>query len=413
MRVMVRIYRRRRVFVKVRFRLLGKPLRLPSKGPEAFLAIAVLTARRSRGFWCEFWLTVFEPSTYNAAAYRGELEAVPKRCVHLGRATRRMISVVALLACCGGGTPVAAREPVHLIDNFYATKFVDADTGWTVGAFGTVFHTGDGGTTWQPQSSQTVENLFGIDFAGTRDGWVVGRGGTVLHTSNGGETWEKQTPDTKQHLFDVRALDAQHVWAVGDWGTIISSADGGKSWQAHAIDRDIILNAESWPDATHGWIVGEGGTILATADGGATWADQTSGVEKTLFGLWFTDAQHGWAVGLDGLILRTADGGQTWQVQHGDPQVGTLDQVGFKEAFDNPTLFAIAVTPTYAYAVGDNAAVFASSDGGNTWQRKVVPAEASLRWIRAVSLVNGTHGMLVGANGLTLRVAGSEIVAGK
>jgi len=235
----------------------------------------------------------------------------------------------------------------------------------------------------------------------------------VLHTSNGGETWEPQTPDTKQHLFGVRALDAQHVWAVGDWGTIISSADGGASWQNHPLDRDIILNAEAWPDALHGWIVGEGGAILATTDGGATWADQHSGVEKTLFGTCFTDAQHGWAVGLDGLILRTTDGGQTWEVQHGDPQISTLDQVGFKEAFDNPTLFAISVTPSYGYAVGDNGAVFASADGGSTWQRKSVPAAANLRWIRSVSLVNGTHGMLVGANGLTLRVAGGEFTMGE
>jgi photosystem II stability/assembly factor-like uncharacterized protein len=309
-----------------------------------------------------------------------------------------------------GILPASAHDPVQLIDNFYATKFVDANTGWAVGAFGTIFQTRDGGTTWTPQVSHTVENLFGVDFADAQHGWIVGRVGTVLHTSDGGETWEKQAPDTKQHLFDVRALDAQHVWAVGDWGTIISSADGGKSWQAHPLDRDIILNAEAWPDATHGWVVGEGGAILATADGGATWTEQVSGVEKTLFGLCFTDTLHGWAVGLDGLILRTVDGGQSWQAQHGDTQIGTLDQVGFKDAFDNPTLYAVAATPTFAYAVGDNGAVFASSDGGNSWQRKSVPAAANLRWIRDVSLVNGTHGMLVGANGLTLRVAGAEIL---
>jgi len=337
---------------------------------------------------------------------------VPKGCVHAGRATRRITCAAALLAWCIGVVPAAAREPSHLIDNFYATKFVDANTGWAVGAFGTVFQTRDGGATWLPQASHTVENLFGVDFADAKHGWIVGRVGTVLATNDGGETWEKQTTDTKQHLFDVRALDAQHVWAVGDWGTIISSADGGKSWQTHPLDRDIILNAEAWPDATHGWIVGEAGTILATSDGGATWTDQTSGVEKTLFGTYFSDAQHGWVVGLDGLILHTADGGQTWQAQHGDTQIGALDQVGFKEAFDNPTLYGIAVTDTVAYAVGDNASVFASTDNGNTWQRRSIPAEANLRWIRSVSLVNGTHGMLVGANGLTLRVVGADISVG-
>lgn len=338
---------------------------------------------------------------------------MPKGCVHASRATRRIICAAILLVWCAGRAPAAAREPVHLIDNFYATKFVDANLGWTVGAFGTIFQTRDGGATWRPQASHSVESLFSVDFADATHGWIVGRVGTVLHTNDGGDTWEKQTPDTKQHLFGVCALDAQHAWAIGDWGTIISSADAGASWQIHALDRDIILNAEAWPDSTHGWIVGEGGAILATADGGATWTDQTSGVEKTLFGTSFSDGQHGWAVGLDGLILRTTDGGQTWQVQHGDTQISTLDQVGFKEAFDNPTLYAIAVTPTYGYAVGDNGAVFDSSDGGQTWQRKAVPAAANLRWIRAVSLVSGTHGMLVGANGLILRVANADLTLGE
>jgi len=338
---------------------------------------------------------------------------VPKGCVHASRARRRIICAAALLAWCASSRPATARESAHLLDNFYATKFIDADTGWTVGAFGTIYQTRDGGATWHPQASRSVESLFAVDFADAKHGWVVGRVGTVLHTSDGGETWEAQPADTKQHLFDVHAIDAQHVWAVGDWGTIINSTDAGASWHAHPLDRDIILNAEAWPDAAHGWIVGEAGAILATTDGGATWATQTSGVEKTLFGTSFTDARNGWAVGIDGLILHTIDGGQTWQVQHGDPQISTLDQVGFKEAFDNPTLYAIAVTPNYGYAVGDNGAVFASSDGGNAWERKRVPAAANLRWIRAVSLVNGTHGMLVGANGLTLRVAGPDLTLGE
>jgi photosystem II stability/assembly factor-like uncharacterized protein len=362
---------------------------------------------------CRIWLTVFKRSTYKAAAFLSELEPVPKGCVQPGRATRRMLCAAALLAWCVGIAPAAARPPAHLIDNFYATKFVDPNTGWAVGAFGTIFQTRDGGSTWHQQASHTVENLFGVDFAGPQQGWIVGRVGTVLHTSNGGETWEAQDSGTNQHLFDVCALDAQHAWAVGDWGTIISTADGGRSWQTHRLQRDIILNAEAWPDATHGWIVGEAGTILATSDGGATWTDQTSGVEKTLFDTTFTDVQHGWAVGLDGLILHTADGGQSWQVQHGNTEIGALDQVGFKEAYDNPSLYAIAVTDTYAYAAGDSASVFVSTDQGNTWRRTSVPAEANLRWIRALSLVNGTHGLLVGANGLTLRVVGAEIMSGE
>ena len=320
----------------------------------------------------------------------------------MGAAAWVALSVAALATA-------APPDAIRVTDHLYGTYFADADTGWAVGAFGTILRSRDGGKSWQPQVSHTMEHLYGVHFAGTRHGWAVGRSGSIVHTSNGGDTWEPQTAAGDRPLFDVKALDSQRAWIVGDWGTILATHDGGKSWETRSLDRDVILNALAWPDDQHGWIVGEAGAIIATTDGGTTWDDQVSGVEKTLFGVDFTDAQHGWAVGLDGLILRTTDGGHTWQVQHGDTAVAALEQVGFEQAMDNPSLYAVGVAGQRGYAVGDNGSVFATDDGGQTWHRKEMPAGANLRWIRALSLVGGTHGLFVGANGLTVRVAGDQI----
>ncbi|MGE5156035.1 MAG: WD40/YVTN/BNR-like repeat-containing protein [Betaproteobacteria bacterium] len=303
----------------------------------------------------------------------------------------------------------APRGGVRITDNLFGTHFVDADTGWAVGAFGTIFCTRDGGNSWRPQVSHTTEPLFSVDFADARDGWIAGRSGLILHTRDGGATWQVQPTGSERHLFTIAALDPQRAWAVGDWGTILATQDGGATWENRSLERDVILNGESWPDATHGWIVGEAGTILATADGGRTWSDQVSGVEKTLFGVYFVDLQNGWAVGLDGILLHTADGGRSWQVQQGSTEVGALEQVGFQEALGHPSLYGVTVVGKYGYAVGDIGTVLASEDGGQTWHRKDMPAEWRLRWIRAVSLVSGTHGILVGANGLAVRIAGDQI----
>ena len=332
--------------------------------------------------------------------------------VHAGRAAVLVCRIAALVVLCTlASSPVAAAPHggVRITDSLYGTRFLDAQNGWTVGGFGTIFHTTDGGATWHLQMSHTVEQLFSVDFVDLQHGWVVGRTGIILHTADGGETWERQSTGSDKHLFKVAALDPQHAWAIGDWGVLLTTHDGGTTWENRSLSRDVILNSMAWSDPRHGWIVGEAGTILATGDGGSTWTDQKSGVEKTLFGVSFTDARHGWAVGLDGLILRTADGGQTWQVQHGDTEVSALDQVGVKEARDNPSLYDVAVAGRYGYAVGDNGSVFASEDGGQTWQRKDVPVETNLRWIRAVSLVSGTHGLLVGANGLTMGIAADQL----
>lgn len=318
-----------------------------------------------------------------------------------------------MLLALWGVVPSAAMAAPHagarITDNLYDAHFTTANEGWVVGGFGTIFHTRDGGDTWQQQVSRTAEQLYGVDFADAQNGWVVGRTGIILHTKDGGNSWEAQKSGNEKHLFTVAALDPQRAWAVGDWGVILATRDSGKTWEDRSLTRDVVLYGQSWPDAQHGWIVGEAGAILATADGGATWTDQPSGIEKTLFGVSFRDPANGWAVGLDGIILHTADGGQTWQAQRGDTTVGALEQVGAKEAFENPSLYGIAVAGQYAYAVGDNGSVFASDDGGQTWKRKDVPAEANLRWIRAATLVSGTHGLFVGADGLTMRVAADTI----
>ncbi len=297
----------------------------------------------------------------------------------------------------------------HIIDHLYGSSLLDRNTGWIVGAFGMVARTHDGGKTWQVQKSGTSEHLFDVAFFDTSNGWAVGRSGTIVHTSDAGDTWQPQVSATQQHLFSVRAISTQRAFAVGDWGTIISTSNGGKTWEARSIDRDVILNSQSWPDAQHGWVVGEAGTILVTSDGGTTWQDQQAGVEKTLFGSCFTDTQHGWVVGLDGMILRTTDGGATWEAQRGDTRVGGLEQVGAKAGVENPSLYNIALAGQIGYAVGEGGAVFVSEDGGSTWQRKPVPAAVNMRWIRSVSLVPGTHGLLVGANGLTIMVAGNQL----
>ena len=328
------------------------------------------------------------------------------------RCTSRLVRhVLVLLAVCSVAARVTVAVPggARITDHLYGTRFVTADDGWAVGAFGTIYRTHDGGRSWDAQSSGTLEQLFSVDFADIQTGWAVGRSGVIVHTTDSGATWRLQPTPKEQHLFKVRAIDAQRAWAVGDWGTVLATRDGGQTWEDRSLPRDVILYSQAWPDAQHGWLVGEAGAIVATQDGGATWTEQTSGVEKTLFGVSFTDAQRGWAVGLDGIILRTSDGGQTWQLLHGDADVDALEQVGFKEAFENPSLYDVVVTPKFGYAVGDNGAVFVSADSGGTWTRAAVPAAANLRWLRAASVVSGTHGLLVGANGLTLQVAGSQV----
>lgn len=315
-----------------------------------------------------------------------------------------------LVALCLSLHPLPSHGTgVRIVDNLYSTDFVSADEGWAVGAFGTIYHTSDAGERWQQQPSGTLEPLFSVDFVDARVGWAVGRTGVILHTRDGGKRWQTQKAPVAKHLFDVVALDGRTAWAVGDWGALLSTRDGGETWQDRSLERDVILYDQSWPDPQYGWVVGETGAVFHTRDGGETWSEQDPGIGKTLFGVHFTDRRNGWACGLDGLILRTSDGGETWRVLRGDPEIGALEQVGVAEAMENASLYDVVVQGKMGIAVGDVGGVFFSQDGGETWQRKSVPSQWRLGWIRSVSLFSNGAGLFVGAGGLTVRVDGERL----
>lgn len=295
-------------------------------------------------------------------------------------------------------------------DHLYGVAFIGDGQGWACGAYGSVFHTEDGGIRWTAQRSGTTEPLFDVDFVDARRGWIVGRVGTVLWTTDGGRTWREADSGSRRHLFGVDFADAQHGWAVGDWGMIVHTGDGGQTWVERPLGKDVILNDVVFVDRHHGWIVGEMGTVLRTEDGGETWERVDPGVPKTLFGVHFTDRRNGWAVGIDALILRTRDGGETWEVQNGDPELGALEQVGFRAAFDRPGLYAVQVAGRFGFAVGDLGAVWRTEDGGETWQRAPTSYRDGASWLRAVAIVPGTHGLIVGAGGSHLRISDGRLV---
>jgi photosystem II stability/assembly factor-like uncharacterized protein len=85
------------------------------------------------------------------------------------------------------------KNPGPASDDLYAVKFADAKSGWAVGAFGEIWHTTDGGSTWDFQTSPVNTDLYGVTFVGPSTGWAVGDYGTIVHTTDGGTTWTEQS----------------------------------------------------------------------------------------------------------------------------------------------------------------------------------------------------------------------------
>ena len=57
------------------------------------------------------------------------------------------------------------------------------------------YSTTDGGSNWSPVTIQAVssKNLNDIIFVDANTGWIVGASGTILSTNDGGSNWSSQT----------------------------------------------------------------------------------------------------------------------------------------------------------------------------------------------------------------------------
>jgi len=316
--------------------------------------------------------------------------------------------VASLATAAPSGAPVSLRE---VRQGLFAACLVGERDGWMVGELGRIFHTTDGGETWERQDAGTKRPLLAITCLDPRTAWIAGKEGIVYGTADGGATWTPAKTGSTRHVFSLQFANRERGHGAGDFGTMIHTEDGGRSWTTmqvppevqlpeSAFDTgvdpgDINLYAMSYGDADHLWVVGEFGTIMASDDGGRTFRQQHAPIETTLSGVHFVDAQHGWAVGIDAVILRTADGGVTWSAQ-----ATPITQRSF---------YDVVVRGRQGWIVGNSGTILASSDGGGTWTVEPLPIQLAASWIRSVALTPAGHGLAVGAEGLVFRLDGPSL----
>ena len=101
-----------------------------------------------------------------------------------------------------GGITWVHQTPTSAYSSLFSTDFINADTGWVVGRYGTILKTTDGGNNW---SSQSYGDLWFTDvyFMNKDTGYVLnpGIGGKLLTTTNGGNSWNSQNINITKPLF--------------------------------------------------------------------------------------------------------------------------------------------------------------------------------------------------------------------
>jgi len=275
--------------------------------------------------------------------------------------------------------PTAGAQQKYLYDDLFSVTFPDAANGWVCGRWGTVFHTADGGRSWEKQETNTSYTLSEIHFVDKNNGWAVGDEGTILHTSDGGTSWESQTCPNDFFLMDVYFHNSQKGWISTEMTTILHTRDGGETWEVQFEDMDYILKSVSFADENNGWAVGEYGYIYHTADGGETWEQQAGHFDISdldgrivagtyLFDVDAVDENTAWASGIDSYVTKTNDGGKTWE----EVSTGLETKTHY---------FSIFVPkPGTVLLAGRGISLF-STDHGNTWSEPVFDPPITYSWL--------------------------------
>jgi len=282
----------------------------------------------------------------------------------------------------GASWSVRARINADVLKSVAAPSETNS---WAVGS-GVVCKSADGGQTWEPVDVGVKGDFRCVEFVDANTGWILGApaaaggggrpgggppgggegfpggpggggGGQpqviILKTTDGGNTWIPQAGLEASSVFAISAVDAQNVYITGGNGGTFSSNDGGTQWTQGYSGVTWDLVDVHFPDTMNGFAVGMGGLIVRTNDGGYTWMSLMAFTAYDLNGVYFVTDKKGWLVGSYGIILTTDDGGDTWSSQ----RCYSYDKM-------NTVYFADA---TRGWVAGDSGKIFATTDGGETW----------------------------------------------
>jgi photosystem II stability/assembly factor-like uncharacterized protein len=281
-------------------------------------------------------------------------------------------------------------------------------------------------TVWKPLTTEPYAGKQDdITFIDKNNGWYVNGHGKIFHTADGGSTWEKQL-EQKGTFFRTIAFVDKNIGFAGTVGTdyfpnvsdtipLYATKDGGKTWKSVsykgpyvkglcAIDivKEQYINHGNIDYKTHIYAVGRVGSpanMMTSHDGGTTWTSHSMNDDcKMLFDIKMLNKNEGFAAAAthedisqsNALILKTFDGGKTWKkVYHSNRPFETT----WKIAFPTPKVGYVTIQSYNPDPTVKQQRVAKTTDGGVTWIEINLVEESQAREF-GIGFIDENHGFV-------------------
>jgi len=264
-----------------------------------------------------------------------------------------------------------------------------------------------------------------ITFINENEGCYVNGYGSIYHTKNGGETWEKQLEKKGTFFRCIAFVDSLRGFAgtvgtdyfpnVTDTIPLYGTNDGGKTWNpvtysgpyvkglcAMDVVKEQYINHGKIDYKIHIYGVGRVGSpanMMVSHDGGLTWTSNSMNKDcKMLFDIKMFDKNNGIVCAAsdedmeksNALILKTSDGGKTWKkvYQSNRPFEGT-----WKASFPTKEVGYVTIQSYNPDPNVKQQRIAKTTDGGETWNEINLVEDAGAREF-GIGFIDENHGFV-------------------
>lgn len=278
--------------------------------------------------------------------------------------------------------------------------------------------------TWQKLTTEPYPGKQDdISFISPSEGWYVNGYGKIFHTQDGGQTWEMQLEQKGSFFRAIHFVD-ENTGFVGTVGTdyfpnvtdtipLYQTTDGGKSWSPVAYEgpyvkgicaidvvREEYVNHGVLDYKTHIFAVGRVGSpanLIVSHDGGKTWKSKSLHAEcQMLFDIKMFDKNTGIACAAssadvtqsNALILKTTDGGNTWRKVY---QSERPYELTWKASFPTEKTGYVTIQSYNPDPNVKQQRIAKTTDGGESWQEIDLVEDPSARQF-GIGFIDELHG---------------------